>query len=347
MRGKLLIFIMVLAFIMSSTEVYASNLSIDRVYARIDDGRWQRIERGFFDQDVYPMDKLELEVRIENNFDRREDRIRIRNIEVEMEIDGMGSRGYIYETRRVPSITAGSRETAIFRFDVPMDAYEDNYDVYLSVFGIDENDVEHTDDYSFSFDVMRFYNHLYLEEFRLSRSRVSCENTRTSVDVDIYNIGINDIDDIRVRLKNTELDIERQESDIYLDSMEYGVRRSRYQNTFSFNVPEDAEPGIYELDLLVFAGRNEKIRESVELEVLECPRTEPSDPDDDDEGIIIIDPEPTPPPVDRPPREDPAEENDTLYLVLLGLLNVLMLIGIIVLIVVANGARRRGRTRFY
>ncbi len=342
--------LVVLAVLLASAEAVAaegSMLVIDRADARIEGGRWRNIMNGWFDEDLYPSDKVEIELRIENLYER-DDGLRIRDIEAELYIDrlGSGSRGAIEDTARVTSISQGRRSTVTLRFEVPFDAYEGFHEAEIIVTGRDTNGTTHRDELFFDIDVFRNYNELYLRTMRLSRTRVSCTNTRTSLEVDMYNTGMNDQDDLRVRVLNDELGIDRDESNIVLESIEYDTRRSRYQRTFTLNIPEDADPGIYYLDFIVYMDGSEFKTEQLELEVLECPRVEPEEPEED-EGIIIIDPEPTPPPVDRPPREEPAEENDTLYLVLLVTLNVLMVIGIIALIVVSTGAKRRGRSRFY
>ncbi|MFP4118024.1 MAG: hypothetical protein ACLFTR_03805 [Candidatus Woesearchaeota archaeon] len=351
MKTRIFILMMLLTLVLSGVQTYASdsNLTIERAYARVDDGRWEKIDDGWFDEELYPMDEIEVEVRIENDFER-EDGLRIRDVEAELYIEGLGSGrlGYIEENKRISSLSPGNRRTFSFRFEIPFDVYEDYYDAEITVSGVDENGTVHEDDLIFNVDVIRNYNELYMDTLELTRTRVSCTNTRSGVEIDMHNIGMNDLDDVRVSVKNDELGIDREESDIALDSIEYDSRRARYEKIFSFNVAEDAEPGTYYVDVKVHADGSEQVSEQLKLEVLECPRDEPEE-DEENNGIIITDPEeqPTPPPVERPPREEPEDDEDTIYLVLLATLNVLMLIGIVVLVIVATGTKRRGRTRFY
>ena len=348
MNKAIFIFLAALIFTLVSVESYATAdmLVIDRADARVDGGRWRDISDGWLDFDLYPMDKVDIEVRIENLFDRT-DGLRIRDIEAELYIDGMGSgsRGYIEDTARVTSISPGRRTTVTLRFEVPFDSYEGFHEGEIIVTGRDTNGTIHEDRIFFDLDVYRNYNELYFRTLRLSRTRLSCTNTRTDIEIDLYNIGRNDLDNVRINVISEELNIDRSESNIYLDSIEYDSRRSRFQRNFAVNIPEDAEPGFYYIDVVVYEGNSEFTRERLEIEVLECTRREPTEePSDDSSGIIIIDPDDDlqiPPPIERPSREEPEEENDTLYLVLLVSLNVLMVMGIIVLLIVTKRTKRR------
>ncbi|MBU4502763.1 MAG: putative S-layer protein, partial [Nanoarchaeota archaeon] len=212
-----------------------SSLTID--YDIIDD-----------DEDFYPGDNIEIEVDVEN--EGEED---LEDIEVE---------AVLYD------ITDGKRLDVVKSdsFDLDEDESEDNIDlileiptdvdmgnkfiVFISVYE-DGNDEEQCDwKFEDNLDFKRKKHDVTIEKIVLSPSTAKAGET-VDVKVDVENVGDRDEEDVYVKVKNGEMDIEVKSELFDIDAYESGDD-DEYTVTLSFTVPEDAEEGNYDLEIYVY-----------------------------------------------------------------------------------------------
>ncbi|MCG2718551.1 MAG: putative S-layer protein [Nanoarchaeota archaeon] len=212
-----------------------SSLTID--YDIIDD-----------DEDFYPGDNIEIEVDVEN--EGEED---LEDIEVE---------AVLYD------ITDGKRLDVVKSdsFDLDEDESEDNIDlileiptdvdmgnkfiVFISVYE-DGNDEEQCDwKFEDNLDFKRKKHDISIDKIVLSPSTAKAGET-VDVKVDVENVGDRDEEDVYVKVKNGEMDIEVKSELFDIDAYESGDD-DEYTVTLSFTVPEDAEEGNYDLEIYVY-----------------------------------------------------------------------------------------------
>ena len=281
-----------------------------------------------------PLDRIELRIDLRNDFTER---VRIEDIDVDIRILDFEDMGrYDFEDyAEIRSIREGRTGTAVFMFDVPFDVYEDRYDIEIEVRGIDENGAVHEITPTFLFDsldIRRNRNELYLRSMTLSRSALSCENTRTTLDVSLYNIGSRRQEDVSIVVENEELDIFHEIRNIDLESIEYDDRDARAFESFNLNIPQDATPGRYDIDVFAFISGSLNKVGSVELTVRECPTPEE---EEEERSQIIVEERPREPIVITPqePVVEETAESDVMLFLLAGL-NLVLIVAVIALLLV-------------
>ena len=286
-----------------------------------------------------PLDNVEVIVTYENTFSEN---IRIENIDVDLIIFNFEDSGfYDFEDYvEIRSISSGREGRATFSFSVPFDIYEDIYDIEIEARGRDQRGAIHESELSTdSIEIRRNRNELYLRTTSLSRTSLSCENTRTTLDVDLYNIGSRFQDDVMIIVENEDLSIFEERRGISLESIEYDDRDARAFESFHLRIPEDAETGTYYLDISVYMSGAIFTRDQVRFDVRDCPiREEPVEERPTSPPIVIEErpEEPTiitPTPIDEVDDVSESVAGDTMLFLLAGL-NLLLVIAVVALLAV-------------
>ena len=131
-------------------------------------------------------------------------------------------------------------------FDVPLDAEDGTYDVVVTLEGEDEDGDDHKDVWVVSLTVERDENELYLTDVAASPASTAAGG-KTEISATVYNIGTNREDDVYMRLRCTDLDI-----DIVTDMVDkLEETGSDQKHTFSeiIILPKDAAPGTYYFEI--------------------------------------------------------------------------------------------------
>lgn len=147
----------------------------------------------------------------------------------------------------------GDEETVTFRFQVPADFEDGNYRFTVKVYSddagedlqctdtasdLDVNDKYTTIDVSREDDEGKF---VAFDSLELTPAEGTCGD-RISMTLDVYNIGDEDQDQVKVTLKNAELGID-EFIEIRTD-LDQGDKETL---SFDFNIPENAKDKVYNL----------------------------------------------------------------------------------------------------
>jgi len=254
----------------------------------IRDIQWE--SDGDDDDEWKLLDKITIEVEVENN--NRTDDVDDVFVEIGL-IDSSGKnviRDFDFFNRDDEEIDLGDirdddKETAIFEFQIPADFDIDssNYKLVVKAYG-DKlgQDVECTDsasDFSGKNDLFEEIDidmqddegkFIAFDDIRVNPSEVSCGEIVTLI-TDVVNIGDEDQDQVRINLKNSELDLNLFRE--IRNDLDEGDDETV---EFTFTVPEVADKTyILELDSLydyrngVYREKSDD-REPVELKVIGC-----------------------------------------------------------------------------
>jgi hypothetical protein len=149
----------------------------------------------------------------------------------------------------VGRIRDDDKETVVFRFKVTADMVEDGYSLAIKAYS-DDNDVteanECTEEVE-TIDVVRKDKEeefLAIDDLEINPTDITCGDV-VDMSFDIVNVGDEEIEDrIRVHVESSQLDLEL-EQDIRTD-LDEGDSESV---SFSFNVPNNLEDGVYNLNI--------------------------------------------------------------------------------------------------
>ncbi|MFT4260813.1 MAG: hypothetical protein ACMXX9_00080 [Candidatus Woesearchaeota archaeon] len=297
------------------------------------DGRRERLdEEGAIRREANLGDRIELTLRIRNDFDDLD----IEDIEAELFSLGIDDAdGEISTLRRLRP----QRTSTDLRFDFVLEAnrvdIEDApFELEIVLFGMDENNARHGETWILELELERRNRDVRLINTIVNPSLVNCQNTFFAVNTDIYNIGTRDLSSAMVQVNIPELNI--QEFRRNLDLFTGDTRRV----SFNLNIPSTTTPGQYIVE--VYAHPTLTISDFTDTEVLtltvgQCP-TDVSDEEDTSSNGLVVQPtsNETPVvvgvPVSQTTTTSSIFENQQTYLIILGVLVVLLLITVIILL---------------
>lgn len=172
------------------------------------------------------------------------------------------------EEDEISKISAGDEDDVTLEFDLSSeDLEEEDYTVEVEVEGQDADGNDFSDSETLTVEVDREKDDIVILEAELEDNQVFCAaNPQTSLNVEIKNIGENEQEGAKITVKNTELDMNLQKTNIDLD--DYSGSDNDYQANFALNL-EDAKQGTYTLDVAVYSEDNDLMdSKEVELQVV-------------------------------------------------------------------------------
>lgn len=231
-----------------------SRLKITSVDVDVEDNSESNVKDGDIIDEVFPEDKVTIEVTIKNEYSTKEEEdFDIDDIEVELVADNMEDGDDEYE-ESIDDISLDANEkeeNIIFNFDVPAEIDDGSYDVTITVTGTDDRGAEHQDTLKFTLEVEREDHQIIIRSAELSDDVLSCKRTAELL-VKIQNVGTNDEDDVVVEISNNLLGIRM--TDFVEDELISDVDDddSEYENRYTIALDDDVEVGQYHLLVDVF-----------------------------------------------------------------------------------------------
>jgi len=304
-----------------------SFLKIDRIKAYVNSDSDGTIDEGdTIDVDVE--DEVEIEIKLENtdsdyNFED--------GIELTLEIEDLD----IDEDEDYNSDLDNDDKSdeITIAFTVPSDEDDGKVDAILTIVGEDENGAEHTIVLEFEFDVSRPRHKIVINSYELLSEQIKQGRTG-EIQIDLENVGREDEEDVYVKLKNTELDINKVFGPYDINE---GDDLSR---TFTYDIPDDADIKQYGIEITVYYdGDEETDSEYAVIEVIQASQTPPT-------------PTPTPTPTTPPIITNPTTpsgnvtygqpiENNSIFgedttLILLIIMVIIVAISVIIIIMIPS-----------
>lgn len=262
------------------------------------------VVEGEGDDDAWKLlDIVEIEVEVENIGDDE-----VEEVFVEIGLFDSNGRNEISDLEfesddeeeiEIGDLDDGDEETVTFRFQVPADFEDGDYRLTVKAYSDDVGEDEQCVDTSDDLDENERYTIIDVEreddegkfiafdDIVFTPTEATCGD-RVSMTLDVFNIGDEDQDQVRVNLRNTELGIN-EFVEIRTD-LDQGDRETV---SFEFVIPDDAEDKFYTLNLFAEYDYNRgTYREEsdedtgVPLRIIGCGTT-PGDGGDTDRIAII------------------------------------------------------------
>ncbi|MBS3076818.1 putative S-layer protein [Candidatus Pacearchaeota archaeon] len=205
------------------------------------------------------LDTIEIEVEIENTGNDK-----IKDIFVEMGVfdsDGINQVSDLNfdnadeEKFDLGSLSDGDKDTATFTFTVPADFTDGSYDLTFKAYSDDVGEDEQCIDTASDFEESDRFNSVDIERESDSGKFIAFDNIeftpteatcgdRISTTLDVYNIGDEDQDQVRINLKNTELGIDE-----FVEIRSGLDQGDKETINFDIAIPNNAKDKVYNLAL--------------------------------------------------------------------------------------------------
>ena len=219
-----------------------------------------------------PGSKVKFDFKLNNDFTDDEE-INIEDIIVTITIEGADDGGDLEEETDEFDLEQDSNTRKELEFDIPLNVREDGYNIIIEAKGDDRNSVEHSAKLELTLNVDRKSHEVVINSYTLSPISVGCDR-KSTLEVEIMNIGANDEDEARLTIKNSDLRIDIDEPNIKLNE-DPDDDENTYEKKVSIELPEDLKAGNYQIETRAYYNNNilEDVKTAV-LEVKDCPKEE-------------------------------------------------------------------------
>ncbi|MCF7860658.1 hypothetical protein K9M79_00305 [Candidatus Woesearchaeota archaeon] len=297
---------------------------------------------------IDPGDSIEVRVEVKNNFDRDSD-IEIDNIVIDLVVEGFEDEGDDDLELDTSDFTLKEDKdtTKTFSFEVPYKIEEGNYNVVITAEGDDdEYDGTHSDTFEFEIEIEKPTNDVRFQKAEMRNTVLSCDRT-SYLDIDVYNFGTEDQDEVVLTIYSNDLDFDvREFFELTADPFDSD---SEFIKSYYVNA-NNLKTGTYPITIKLYRDTdNLEDTKTINVQVRDCEDVTPP-PTDDGNDDIVINPgtqNPTTPPVIVPPTSSDDQQytrpassylsesffDSNLYIVLLVLAIVASVIIIFVMLI--------------
>jgi hypothetical protein len=292
---------------------------------------------------VRPGDKLIIELEIQNKFSSKTD-IDFDDVTVEIDIEDDEDFDFDEEPDSF-SLDTKDEKTVTFELEVNEDADRDSHRVRINLEGRTGAGGLHGETLEFDLDVERKSRDIAIRDLDISPDKIACdeEDRTVSVDFDIFNRGNSDEDEVAIEVSSQGLDFKEKQQDIDLPRDDSQVL------SFTIPVEDDAKVGTQRIRLTTFVRNTVKvntIEKTVVIEKCDVPAPEVKAEENQVTQATGAQATQAMPPivatgVEGVPTVARTEVSSTGYLVLLGVLIALVLLGIVLLVVVLIKQRKK------
>lgn len=267
---SLLIGLVMFVFLMSTAYAAGSKLVFSDVDVKVGSKTSKNLDDGdTINDEAEPGDAVEFRIETKNNFTNAED-LDIEDITVEVTIEGIDDGDDLDEESTDFDLRAGRDKRVNVEFRVPIEVEEDTFDVLIHAEGEDENGTDHEADMRLRLEVDKESHKIMITRNTLSPAEISCSRKNVQAGLTAINIGNEDEEEVTVSVSNSDLGIDMEQAVSELTA-EPNEDESRFSNTYSFNVPNDAEAGSYPILFRVLYDEDrKKTEETATLTVNDC-----------------------------------------------------------------------------
>ena len=212
-------------------------------------------------------DRLEFDITIENLFSRSG--LDIENVQVEVVIQDIDDGDDLDEDTEELDIDADEDHDFELDFVVPLEVeHNEEYDVIITVEGVDENGTRHRDVLTGTIEVEKDRHSVKITQSTLTPDSVSC-NRQFNVDFEITNLGRDDEDDAALSVVSSSLGINKR----FEFSLDKDPSDSDYDidQSFAFSLDDNVDEGSYNIEVKTYYDETvPSDSQTLTLNVLEC-----------------------------------------------------------------------------
>ncbi|MBI3026649.1 lamin tail domain-containing protein [Candidatus Woesearchaeota archaeon] len=224
-----------------SSAINKSKLQIIDVDAKIDGKKRSNLkDNSKISREAKPGSSIEFKVTVKNDFTDSED-IKIEDIAVRTTIEEIDNDDDLEEESKEFDLRAQSDKTVTFKFEVPLNVEEGDYNVFIEAEGEDENGNELDDDFEVEIEVEKEKHDLRFLNFDLKPETISC-NREFSLDYKVINAGQEDESNSAAGIKSADLGLDLFEKGISVDA---GTDNNIFSGARRIKLNRSIESGSY------------------------------------------------------------------------------------------------------
>jgi len=269
----LLIGLVIFVLLLNIAYAAGSKLIFSDVDVKVGGKTSKNLNNGeTIDDEAEPGDAVEFRVEIKNNFTNAED-LDIEGITIEVTIEEIDDGDDLDDESSDFDLRADRDKRVTLKFEVPLEVEEDTFNVEIRAEGEDENGTDHEAVMRLKLDVEKESHKLAITRSTLSPAEISCNRKNVQASLTAINIGTEDEEDVTFHILSPDLGVDIEELVEELTA-EPNEDESRFSKTYSFNVPNDAEAGSYQIIFRALYDENRKKEEkTATLTVNDCATT--------------------------------------------------------------------------
>ena len=199
-------------------------------------------------KNLKPGDPFEFNIKIENTFSKTED-IDINNIVITLTISGIDDGEDFEEETSEFDLNPDESHSETFSFKTPVEVDEGDYAVMIDIEGEDDNGKKREASLSLTLQVEKESHDVQIRSAVLSPTKIICGGTAV-LSTTIYNFGKNSEDEVRLKIKNSELGINIDEFPIELGN-ELLEDDSKLSKSYAIPVSKQAS-GLYPIEIWLY-----------------------------------------------------------------------------------------------
>ena len=236
--------------------------------------------------EVRPGASLTLTFQVENIWDEDADDHDIEDIEIVCELLDIGEDDDDQEEDvdfddLDPDEESDEQE---LEFSISREAEDgDDTTIECTLTGEDEDGTEYETEFSIDVEIEKEDHSVVFSSINLNPSTISCARS-FNLDYEVKNLGAKDEDDVQITVRNSQLDIFRNEVVSEIEEGDYDDDDTEYSSRYSFTVGEDVSAGTYPIRLEVFFDDGDESEiETVDLTVQDCVTEQPDEEQEEEE----------------------------------------------------------------
>ncbi|NOZ80056.1 MAG: hypothetical protein GXP63_00140 [DPANN group archaeon] len=342
-----------LASASTGIKLYAENQLELKKFDIYVNNKHERVSDGETIDNIKPGDTIRFKGEVENTWStsRTEDKD-INDIEADLFVENIDDSDDIDETLDINDLNARDTDTFEYTFVVPLNTDEDTFDGYVILRGEDDDNARHYYRLDFSLKVERDRNDIKLSDIVVQPQTLSCDRS-FSVDARIINIGRDTQRNVVLEVKSSQLNIQQQETGIRL-SDNPDDSDNEFEKNFLLSIPDTQRAGTYRLNINAYLDRTSLADfKTADIIVKDCATQEPTGTTGNEgtgqtnenagsgNGNVKVITSPTTTTTEipdvsviaQPVQKETSFTDTSAYIVLLGFIALLLLVGVISLLV--------------
>ncbi len=240
--------------------------------------------------EIKPGDIVKFIGDIENLYSDADDEdIDLEDVKITITIESIDDEGDedLEEEEDAGDIDPEKDESFSIEFEIPEDVEAEEYDVIIIVEGDDSEGATHFIEWKLvTLEVEKDRHDIWITKASVSPSKVSCSRD-IKVNVELKNQGTDEEDEVVLRIENSALDIDYEDTSIpEIDEGAYD-EDTEYDKAYPFEIGDKVKAGTYPIKITVYYETDEHSDDqTIDLKVEKCEDEE--EPEEDEEETVVI-----------------------------------------------------------
>lgn len=235
--------------ILLSTMALADNISIENVKFFINDK--ETTPNADREININPNDRLELTVYYQSNFTNSSYDPKIEDVIVDVTIERIDDKNDLRDFSEKTTLSPNEKEEETFKFDIPFEVQEDEYDIIIEVEGEDENSTSQRSKVEYTLIIDKPAHRIEFIDSNFTEYNLTNCQKETILKMGIINTGEQE-ENIKLEIISDEIDLNYVES-FKLEAGAYDGTQ-KYEENIKIIIPDKTIPSKFNVDIYANYG---------------------------------------------------------------------------------------------